>query len=291
MKRAIQAIDPVGQAHAAAEAAAAQSGAQIRGLENRDDLAAASTAFNQIWRVSEERSMIGPDLLRALSKSGNYVAGAFLKGHLVGAIVGIFGKENGDYNLHSHILGILPEAQGHSIGFALKQNQRAWALAQGIALVTWTYDPLVRRNAHFNITKLGAEAGAYYPHFYGEMTDGINSGDESDRILIKWSLLSERAIDASEGRFDEIDDKALLDAGAHQVLREGADGLPVVEEATSAVLLCPLPADIVSIRSSDHARAQAWRRAVRQVLEGAVLEGYTVTRFTRSGSYVLTKVS
>ena len=235
--------------------------------------------------------MIGPDLLRALSKSGNYVAGAFLEGHLVGASVGIFGKDNGAYNLHSHILGILPEAQGHNIGFALKQHQRAWALARGLASVTWTYDPLIRRNAHFNITKLGAEASAYYPHFYGEMTDGINSGDESDRILIKWSLLSERAIDASEGRFDEVDDKALLKAGAHQVLREGPDGSPVIENAADSVLLCALPSDVVSIRSSDPERAQAWRRAVRQVLEGAMLEGYAVTRFTRSGSYVLTKRS
>ncbi len=235
--------------------------------------------------------MIGPELLRALSASGNYVTGAFLKGHLVGASVGIFGKDNGDYNLHSHILGILPEAQGRNIGFALKQNQRAWAVAQGLASITWTYDPLVRRNAHFNITKLGAEASAYYPHFYGEMTDGINSGDESDRIKIRWSLLSERAIDASEGRFDEIDDKALLQAGAHQVLKEGPDGSPVVENAAESLLLCALPSDVVSIRSSDPKRAQAWRGAVRQVLEGAILDGYAVTRFTRSGSYVLTKPS
>lgn len=289
MKRAIQTIDPVGQAHAAAEAAAAQSGAHIRGLENREDLAAASSAFNRIWRVSDLSSMIAPELLRALAKSGNYVAGAFLAGHLVGAIVGIFGKDGGEYSLHSHILGILPEAQGRNIGYALKQNQRAWALAQGLDSVTWTYDPLVRRNAHFNITKLGAQASAYYPHFYGEMTDGINSGDESDRLLIKWALSSERAIESSEGRFDEVDAEALVAAGAHQVLEEGPDGSPVLADRTGPVLLCALPSDIVSLRGSDPARAKAWRLAVREVLEGAMLDSYAVTRFTRSGSYVLTK--
>lgn len=289
MKRAIQPIDPARQAQAAASAAAAQSGAHIRELSNRDDLAEASATFNRIWGVSHERPMIAFDLLQVLSKSGNYVAGAFLEGSLVGAIVGIFGRDGDDYILHSHILGILPEAQGRNIGFALKQHQRAWALTRELDSVTWTYDPLVRRNAYFNITKLGAEASVYYPHFYGEMTDGINAGDESDRILIKWALSSERATDASEGRFDEVDDDALIGAGAHQILTEHPDGSPVLGEGAGSVLLCALPSDIVSVRASDPARAKEWRLAVRKVLEGTMLDSYAVSRFTRSGSYVLTK--
>ena len=88
------------------------------------------------------------------------------------------------YSLHSHAAGVTAAGTGRGIGFALKQDQRAWALERGIGTVTWTYDPLVRRNAFFNLTRLGARPVEYVVDFYGEMTDAINTGQGSDRFMV-----------------------------------------------------------------------------------------------------------
>ena len=77
-----------------------------------------------------------------------------------------------------------------NVGYALKLHQRAWALQRGIATITWTFDPLVRRNAYFNLAKLGVRATRYLPNFYGAMQDPINAGDDTDRLLVDWDLAS-----------------------------------------------------------------------------------------------------
>ena len=91
-------------------------------------------------------------------------------------------------SLHSHITGILPGVRRTGLGRAMKLHQRAWAAEHGLAWVTWTFDPLVRRNAWFNIGVLGAEVHEYLVDFYGPIDDAINAGDESDRLLVAWAV-------------------------------------------------------------------------------------------------------
>jgi hypothetical protein len=79
--------------------------------------------------------------------------------------------------------------------------ERAWAIHEGIVEIHWTYDPLVRRNAYFNLHKLGAVPSAYLPDFYGPLPDGINAGDKSDRLYLRWSLASPRAVAAAHGDY------------------------------------------------------------------------------------------
>src|SRR6266542_3171738 len=105
--------------------------------------------------------------------SDNYVAGAMRDRRMVGASVGFLHPAGGVFGLHSHITGVRAAARGRGAGFALKQHQRAWALARDLPVVTWTFDPLVRRNAFLNLVKLGAEVVEYLPDFYGPMGDGI----------------------------------------------------------------------------------------------------------------------
>ena len=109
-------------------------------------------------------------VLRAFSKVGNYVGGAFDGGHLVGACVGFFAAPSED-SLHSHIAGVAPSSLGRSVGFALKVHQRSWAMLRGVSEIAWTFDPLVGRNAHFNLAKLAARPVEYLPNFYGTMLD------------------------------------------------------------------------------------------------------------------------
>ena len=243
--------------------------------------------FNSVWGATHEEPLIPANTLRALEHSGNYVFGAYDGDRIVGAIVGFLGRLDGSLQLHSHILGVSPVAQDRTIGFALKQHQRAWALTHGIDVVTWTFDPLVRRNAYFNIAKLGATVRAFYPNFYGAMTDGINDGDESDRVLVEWSLRSPDVVEASEGRRVEFDLRKLRDEGAAIILEENGDGTPAASDGEGKVLLATVPQDIVAIRGAERELAARWRAAFRDVVGAALQDGFAAVGMTRSGWYIL----
>jgi predicted GNAT superfamily acetyltransferase len=276
-----------GRAAAAARAAAARAGLQIVRLDDMDRVRLATDLFTAVWSGDSEHPLISANTLRALEHAGNYAFGAFQGDRMVGAIVGFLGRMDGSLQLHSHILGVLPGSQGRHIGFALKQHQRAWALAQGLAVVTWTFDPLVRRNAYFNLAKLGASVRTYYPNFYGQMDDGINGGDESDRVLVEWPLGSETVAAAGEGRPVEPDLGNLPAQSVEVVLEARDDGGPAVRAGRpGAVLVASIPEDIVRVRADDPALANGWRAALREAFTAALDRGYTTAGMTRSGSYV-----
>jgi predicted GNAT superfamily acetyltransferase len=260
------------------------SAATITELRELDDLHELDELIAAVW----ERSLIHADTLRALALSGNYVVGARVAGRMVGGLVGwLGGTPPGDLHMHSHILGVLADSQVRGLGFELKQHQRRWCLERGVPSVEWTFDPLVRRNAYFNLTKLGAEASEYLVNFYGPMDDGINAGEESDRLLIRWRLDSKRAEAAAAGLAREPVVEELLGQGAGVVLSVSADGQPVEGSSSTAVVLCQVPDDIVAVRRSDPAVARSWRMAVRRALGGSFATGYRVSGATRTGWFVL----
>jgi predicted GNAT superfamily acetyltransferase len=222
----------------------------------------------------------------ALAHSGNYVVGAHADGRLVGGLVGwLGGSPPDDLLLHSHILGVVEEGRG--LGFDLKQHQRRWCLERGVKLMEWTFDPLVRRNAYFNFNKLGAEAREYLVNFYGEMTDGINAGEESDRLLVSWRLDSRKAEEAVAGRPHDPTADDLQRWKVDALLSVGTGGEPVAGSSRARVVVCQTPEDIVGLRRSDSKLARAWRIAMRNALSSAFDAGYAVTGVTRTGWYVL----
>lgn len=279
-------LNPAAQALAAARAAELDV-AEVHDVESLHEM---SALFDEVWSVAGDVPLIAPNTLKALAHSGSYVAGARSGGTLVGALVGFLGRHRGAPQVHSHILGVTPRAQGRAIGFALKLHQRAWALERDIATVTWTFDPLVRRNAYFNLAKLGATITEYYEDFYGAMNDGINAGDESDRVLVEWDLASAEVADAAEGRRHEPSIDEVRANGGAVVLAAGTDGEPVVESIEAAEsLVLQLPEDIVAVRERDPRAAAVWRRGLRATLGAAVRQGYVADGMTRSGWYVLRK--
>jgi predicted GNAT superfamily acetyltransferase len=280
-------MDPATQAASAAQEAAAHAGVRIEKLEDIKAIEEASLLFNRVWSTPENQPLITAAMLRALSHSGNYVYGAYDQTEMVGAIVGFIGYGKGSLLLHSHMTGVTTKLQGKSVGFALKQHQRAWALERGIELVTWTFDPLVRRNAYFNLTKLGASVTAYYPSFYGEMNDGINEKDETDRVLIEWHLDTPQATEASVHRLvpPELGDPDRSDTRI--ALAVGTDGAPIEQQRNARTLLVCVPEDIVELRHRDEDLAHRWRLSLRNVLGRALNDGYAAVGMTRSGFYVL----
>ncbi len=291
MSESLTSVDPARQAQAAAQAAADRAGVRIESLDRIEEINQASGLFKKVWSTPADQPLITTAMLRALSHSDNYVFAAYDGDEMVGASVGFLGWHGDSLHLHSHMTGVSTALQGRSVGFALKQHQRAWALTRGIGIVAWTFDPLVRRNAYFNITKLGASVTAYYPSFYGEMTDGINEKDESDRVLLEWHLESPHATEASVGRLKEPDVDALQRTGAALALSIGEDDLPVIERGDDDTLLACVPEDIVDLRRRDEALAHRWRLALRDVLGAALNDGYATTGMTRSGFYVLSRGS
>ena len=226
------------------------------------------------------------ELLRAFTKAGNYVGGAFDGETLVGACVGFFHAPAEDA-LHSHIAGVAAGATGRNVGFALKLHQRAWAMLRGVSEIAWTFDPLVSRNAYFNLVKLGAQPVEYLPNFYGAMPDAINGSDESDRLLVSWRLRDPRVVAACSGLTSPVVVADELSAGAVVALGVTEAGEPVPGRLDGATSLVAVPPDIESLRVTDPAAAQRWRAAVREALTALVADGAGITGFDRSGWYLV----
>lgn len=259
----------------------------ISELKDLDDLRALERLFTDIWQRPDQPPFASEALV-ALVRSGNYVAGARLDGHLVGGLIGWLGGPPRDHlHLHSHILGVVDGSQARGLGFDLKQHQRRWCLERGVNVIEWTFDPLVRRNAYFNVNKLGAEATEYLVNLYGAMADGINIGEGSDRILISWRLDSRAAEEAAAGRQHDPSADDLQRWKVDSLLSLGPRGEPVLGSSTARVVLCQLPEDIVALRRSDPPLARAWRMAARKALTSTLDAGYRVTGATRTGGYIL----
>ncbi|SFW79610.1 GNAT family N-acetyltransferase [Amycolatopsis australiensis] len=276
------------EAAAAAAAAATASGVEVRTLAEVADLTAVTRLFESIWRPAPGNPPVTAELLRAMVSAGNYVAGAFDGPELLGACFGFFGGP-GKGGLHSHIAGVATAGHGRGIGFALKLHQRAWALRQDVTSISWTFDPLVRRNAHFNLTKLAARPQRYLPDFYGPMHDGINGAGDSDRLMVAWDLASPPVRAAAAGVPARLDAVSLRDRGAAVALAADAGGAPVTGPADAPLVLVAVPPDIEALRRADPERGRAWRVALRDVLGGLLAGGASVTGFDRAGWYVVAK--
>jgi predicted GNAT superfamily acetyltransferase len=251
----------------------------IRELRELDDLATACELFDRIWGFEDGALSILREIMRGYAYEGNYVAGAFLGSTLVGASVGHFGPPH-SRALLSYVTGAVePRA-----GLELKRHQRRWAMDRGIERIIWTFDPLVRRNAHFNLAKLRAHAEAYLENHYGRMPDAINGQDQSDRIRVVWHITEPDVTEAAE--LDRpISIKVPADTQRLLVVRP--DGGPEICVTDSETILLEVPPDIEGIRRVGSDLATRWRRAVRDTLGKLVAEGGTVLGFHDKASYVV----
>ena len=227
----------------------------IRVLHHLNEMQQLQACTDLVWGPGTG-NMVSADFLMALSHAGGYVSGAFTSTdageEMVACSFGMLAQHRGDWCLHSHITGVLPTLQNSGLGTAMKNHQKQWALDAGLAAITWTFDPLVRRNAWFNIERLGANAVEFHINFYGPLNDDINGDDETDRLLARWDIRSERV------RGNETDS-----------------------------IVLQTPGDIVQLRRSDQTSARAWRLNMREQLSRA-FKTHEVTGFTKDGSYVLT---
>ena len=212
--------------------------------------------FDETWDLNFGTE-ITSNLLIAMVHSGSYLSGAFIDNKIVGAAFA-FPATNSGLHLHSHMTAVLPEFRDRGVGYALKIDQWRWAKKKNYSYLSWTFDPLVRRNAKLNIAKLGVDISAYFPNFYGDMPDALNAGDESDRLMVSWRT----EIDAPKAR--EL----------------------ITKPETSDVLI-EIPEDIVAIRSKNQSESMKWRRQVREQFTAAFEKNGKVIGFSANNEYVV----
>jgi predicted GNAT superfamily acetyltransferase len=229
---------------------------QVRELENLQDQDFGRNIFDITWSM-DAGTEITPNLLQAMVHSGSYLSGAFIDNKIVGAAFA-FPATNGGLHLHSHMTAVLPEYRDKGVGYALKIDQWNWAKKQNYSYLSWTFDPLVRRNAKLNIAKLGVDISAYYPNFYGDMPDALNAGDESDRLMVSWRT----DIDAPKAR-------------------------ELITKPETGDILIEIPEDIVVIRSKNQSESMKWRRQVREQFLAAFEKNGKVIGFSANNEYVV----
>ena len=264
-----------------ADRAARRAGVSVLELRTSAETERAEGLLRDIWHAGE--APVPANLLRTVQYTGGYVFGAYdASGAMVAASLGLLATHAGRSTLHSHITGVLLGGQRRGLGYAVKQHQRWWALAHGITEITWTCDPLVRRNLGFNLHALGAEVTAYLPDHYGRMRDGVNRGDESDRLEFVWRLDGPRAVLAGECRLPHVEGH-----GIPVALAAAGTGAPGAAAPVTGSRLVQLPHDIEALRRTDPRAASGWRRAVRDALVPALAEGATVRGLTADGALLL----
>jgi predicted GNAT superfamily acetyltransferase len=229
---------------------------QVRKLDSLSDQHLGRNVFDQTWAM-DSGTEITPNLLQAMVHSGSYLSGAFIDGKCVGAAFA-FPATTGGLHLHSHMTAVLDEYRDQGVGYALKIDQWHWAKKNNYSEISWTFDPLVSRNAKLNLVKLGVDISSYHPNFYGDMPDALNAGDESDRLMVSWKVV-----------------------GENPVQRE------LVLTPKPNDILIQIPADIVAIRSKDRQENLRWRRKVREQFLQAFEKGGRVVGFSTNSEYVV----
>ena len=228
----------------------------IRQAQEYQDLMKINSIMAKIWGF-ERPLFLEPSFLRTLFYCGSYIAGAYYKENLIGGSIAIPAFRGGLY-LHSHMTAVLPEFRDQGVGYALKLDQWDWSKKKNYSHLSWTFDPLVRRNAKLNIIKLGVDISGYLPNFYGDMQDALNAGDESDRLMVSWRT----DLDVPKAR-------------------------ELISKPETGDILIEIPEDIVAIRSKNQSESMKWRRKVREQFLAAFEKNGKVIGFSANNEYVV----
>jgi predicted GNAT superfamily acetyltransferase len=271
----------------------------LRILETPEEMAAVEELARAVW-PGDDLDVVPAHLLLAVAHNGGLVAGAFTGDRLAGFVFGFPGLVATPEGLQikhcSHQLGVHPDYRNRGLGFDLKRFQWQIVRGQGIRRVTWTYDPLLSRNAYLNIARLGTVCNMYFRSEYGEMRDGLNAGLPSDRFQVDWWVFTKRVERRLSRRARPDLTLAHYRTADALILEARRDRQPArppehVPPLTGALLLVEIPDDFLALKDSDLTLARDWRFYGREVFETAFAAGYLVTDFVHDAGrsfYVLT---
>lgn len=268
----------------------------IRSLKTLEELRAVEALQRLVW--DDPTTVIYSHMLISLARNGGSILGALRGDQLIGFIISYLGLEApeserpamANLKLVSQRMAVQPEYRGTGVGYELKLAQRDFAIGLGIRLITWTFDPLLSRNAHLNIRKLGAIGQVYYRDYYGSGESALVKLHSSDRLLAEWWVTSNRVEQRINGRRGSLTLQQYLEGNANILnpTTVNAQGLPIpaerIESPQSTLALVEIPTDYDAILNRDLDLAQAWRTHSREALERLLNDGYAVTDFIH-GAY------
>jgi predicted GNAT superfamily acetyltransferase len=254
----------------------------IRRAESVADYRACQEAQSRAWGITEEGYVIPIATMVGANLHGGMVIGAFLPdGRAAAMSFGFLGRLGDRICLYSQLTGVVPEYQSHGLGYAVKLVQRYLAVAEGLGLIAWAFDPLQAGNAHFNIQRLGARARRYIDNMYGERTDGLNEGAATDRLIVEWEIDPDR----EPGQGVSLDVQSLHSCPSLIEIRRSDEGTAVPSPVTPAPdvprALLEIPPRIADLRRTQPALADRWQRAVREAFFNAFSAHYRVVGFVR----------
>ena len=240
-------------------------GITLRQLSDPEEMRVCVGLQKTVWGFSD-LEMVPHRMFVVAHRTGGQVIAAFDGDRAIGFVLGVAAHRNSDLYLHSHMTAVLPEYQNRGIGRQLKLAQREDALSRGINLIEWTFDPLQLRNAHFNITRLGAVVREYLPNLYGRTSSPLHHGLPTDRLVAQWWIRDSRVQQILSGNPVE------LDSEAQQVC---------------------VPRSIVEICEHDAEAAKEVQAHMRRQFQQLFADRFVVTGFEldeQHGSYLLQRV-
>ncbi len=255
----------------------------IRDLTTLDDFRRVVELEKLIWGYTDADDVVGVPILVVSVKCGGILLGAFdEQGEMVGFVYSLPGLRHGRPMQWSHMLGVVPGVREAGLGTRLKLAQRDRALAMGLDLVEWTFDPLQAPNAHLNFAKLGVIVREYALNVYGESTSPLHRGAPTDRFVAEWWV-----------RRPEVERRLAL--GAAATPRQGSPGAPLVNttrrrgewlacgelalDRRDPELLVEIPVNFTDMLQRNPELALEWRLKTREIFEPYLAAGYTVVDF------------
>jgi predicted GNAT superfamily acetyltransferase len=269
----------------------------IRPLTTIDECRRVAALEREIWRYADAEDVVPPPVLMVSARRGGILLGAFDdRGEMEGFVYSIPAVKEGQLTQWSHMLGVREGARDAGLGVRLKLAQREAALAAGVTLIEWTFDPLQALNAYFNFTRLGVVVEEYEENIYGDSSSPLHRGSPTDRFVAEWKLREPHV----ERRIGARGMPLMRDAGVASAplvnpstvrgswLVPGAAALDLSDRR----LLVEIPGDYDDIQQQDAALALEWRLASRAVFQAYLSRRYRVVDFFLSreqkrGHYLL----
>jgi predicted GNAT superfamily acetyltransferase len=237
----------------------------LRQLSDPEEMRVCVGLQKTVWGFSD-LEMVPHRMFVVAHRTGGQVIAAFDGDRAIGFVLGVAAHRNTDLYLHSQMTAVLPEYQNRGIGRQLKLAQREDALARGMSLIEWTFDPLQLRNAHFNIARLGTVVREYLPNLYGRTSSPLHHGLPTDRLVAQWWI---------------------RDSRVQRILW----GNPV--ELNSDVQQVCVPRSILEICEHDAAAAKEIQAHMRRQFQQLFADGFMVTGFEvdeQHGKYLLQRI-
>jgi len=269
----------------------------VRPLTTLDECQQVAALEKAVWEFTDAEDVVPPSLLIVSVRRGGLLLGAFDDdGKMQGFVYSMPAVKDGRLTHWSHMLGVVPEARGTGLGLRLKLAQRDHALAAGVDLIEWTFDPLQAPNAHLNFARLGVIVEEYEEDVYGRSTSPLHVGTPTDRFVAEWRLTAphvERRISMPVASL--IRDRSVMSAVPVNRAQQTGEWLapsPPMLDASERRLLVEIPNDFTEMQSRAPELAMEWRLATRSIFETYFRRGYRAVDFflsreARRGQYLL----